>query len=178
MNKDRSPLVSTEVVLLLVSLALVAPRLANVGSRALCAVNSDERALASLGYAQHRLWSDFLEERSRTGLNAARPEPTLEDYRRFLAGLGLASKGDVISLLVVPVLEESRLSRQIEVRLSQAPSPVVLHLYARDPRGKMHSVGRLEIREPSGAPLTCLAAPEADSRLLAYWPLRPVPLLP
>jgi hypothetical protein len=178
MNKDRSPLVSTRVVLLLVSLALLAPRLAHVGSRALCAVNSDERAMADLGYAQHRLWSDFLEERSPAGLNAARPEPTLAEYRQFLAGLGLRSRGDVISLLVVPVLEEDRLSRQIEVRLSQTPSPVVIHLYARDSLGRTHSVGHLEIREPFGATLACLAAPDAESRLLAYWPLRPVPLLP
>jgi hypothetical protein len=169
--------VRSEVALALVALALLAPRLTAFGSGALCEREPDERTKAAVGYAQHRLWSDFLCDREET-IGRALPPPTLTEYRRFLAGLGLVRRGDAAELLVLPLVDESRLGREIEVRLSQAHPPLELRLYVPGESGRPQPVGKLEIRVDADDIVTCVAAPQAEPAMFSYWPVRPTPLLP
>ncbi len=170
--------VRRDVVLVLIALALGLPRLSAAWSGAVQAEVPSEKSQAAVGYAKHRLWSEFLRQRSVGLETAALPAPTLAEYRQFLAGLGLKRRGDAASLVVLPVVSESRLGRLIEVRLSQAHPPLVLKLYVPGGTITPLPVGTLEIRvDPEGV-VSCLAATESEPKLFSYWPVRPLPLLP
>lgn len=175
---NPAPWVRRDVVLVMLALALGLPRLSAAFSLAVRTEAPSEKSQAALGYARQRLWSEFLRERSVGLESTVLPAPTLPEYRHFLAGLGLKRRGDAASLVVLPVLSESRLGRQIEVRLAQAHAPLVLKLYVPEGSATPQPVGMLEIRvDPEGV-VSCLAAAESEPKLFSYWPVRPLPLLP
>lgn len=170
--------VQRHVVLVLLGLALFLPRLSAGWSEAMQRDLPDERSQAAVGYARQRLWSDFLRARQLATYSSQLPDPTLAEYREFLSGLGLKRRGDAAALVVLPVLSEAQLSRQIEVRLDQAHPPIRLKLYERDESSSLSPVGCLEIRVDAGNIVSCLPLPESESKFFSYWPLRPSPLLP
>lgn len=178
MTRLHAPLVRTELALVLLVLSLLAPRLAGLGPKAFTAAFPTESARAAVGYAQHRLWSDFVLARRETVSGRSLPDPTLSEYRHFLAGLGLKRRGDAASLLVWPPLDREKLSEKIEVQLSEARPPLALKVFVADPDGKPQYVGRLEIRVDAFDVVTCWAEAEREPNLLTFWPVRPGPLLP
>jgi hypothetical protein len=178
MRRREAPLVRTELALILVGLSLLAPRLTGLGSRTLTAVVPPESARAAVGYAEHRLWTDFLNGRNELLPGRSLPNPTLSEYRQFLAGMGLKRRGDVTSLLVLPGLGEERISDQIEVRLSAISPPLLLKLFVRDSGGQPLCAGQLVIRVDADEGVSCRAEAESAHQLLSFWPVRPGPLLP
>lgn len=170
----EAPWVRVELAVLLIGLSLVLPRLAGVGPQAFVADHPQEGDLAAVGYAQHRLWSDFLLARPR---GSEHTEPTLDEYRMFLWDRGLRDRGDRASLVVLPKLDAERLSGEVEVRLTHAGSPLVLDVFVADAHGRSRCAGALEIRE-AGRAITCSSEFQTPRKLLAFWPVRPGPLLP
>lgn len=175
---NRAPWVRRDLVLILLALALCLPRLSSAWSAALRTNVPSEKAQAAVGYARERLWSEFLRERAATFAGLSLPDPTLLEYRQYLSGLGLKRRGDASTLVVLPVLSESRMSRQIEVVLAQTHPPLLLKLYLPEGTSVSAPVGSLEILVDSEGVVSCMAAPESTPELFSYWPLRPSPLLP
>ena len=175
---NRETWVRRDLVLILLVVALCLPRLSAAWSGVMRSSVPSEKTQAAVGYARQRLWSEFLRERNAGLESVSLPAPTLSEYREYLAGLGLKRRGDAASLVVLPVLSESKIGRLIEVRLSQAHPPLVLMLYVPEGTSSHRPVGSLEIRVDSEGAVSCLAAPESEPALFSYWPLRPTPVLP
>jgi hypothetical protein len=178
MSAKPPPLVRTELALVLVALSLVAPRLIGKGSTSRLPQVPSELSSATVSYAEERLWSDFLKARSELVKSWVLPEPTLPEYRHFLAGLGLRKRGDVATLFVLPAGESQLESEAIEVQLAEAHPPLVLRLIVKDEANRERLAGHLQIRADAKDVVTCWAEVASENRLLSFWPLRPGPVLP
>lgn len=176
----NSPWVRHELVVVLLALALVLPRLSALGTQAVRAEAPDENCQAAVGYARLRLWSEFVRDRESLIASARFLPPTLSEYRQYLSGLGLRRRGDVATLVVLPLFgqDESRLGPQIEVRLAQSHPPLLLKLYVPGVQGRPKPVGQLEIVVDAEDGVSCLAELEEDARWFSAWPVRPTLLLP
>jgi hypothetical protein len=175
-QKTIAPLVRTELALIIIGLSLVAPRLAGWGPQAVAVETTPESSQAAVGYAQHRLWYDFLADREDL-VEHKLPHPTLAEYRAFLRGLGLERRGDECQLIVLSNLDPSRLTERITVRVADARSPLRLDVLVED-GGAIRRAGRLEIRVNANDHVNCFVQTRASRRIWSSWPIRPQPLLP
>ena len=171
-----APLLRTELVVVMIGLSLVAPRLAGWGPQAVAVETSPESSQAAVGYAQHRLWYDFLEGRHDL-LSQQLPEPTLTEYRAYLSGLGLNRRGDRCQLLVLSDLNPARMTERITVRIANSHPPLRLDVLV-DGGGVSRRAGRLEIRVNAQDQVSCFIKAMESRRIWSFWPIRPQPLLP
>jgi hypothetical protein len=175
-QRNVAPLLRTELALVIIGLSLVAPRLVGWGPQAVAVEVPPESSQAAVGYAQHRLWFDFLESREAL-VGRKLPEPTLSEYRAYISRLGLRRRGDRCQLFVLSDLDRARMTDRITVRIADSHPPLKLDVLAYD-EGKDHRVGRLEIRVNVDDQVSCFVEAAEVRRIWSFWPIRPQPLLP
>ena len=176
--KIRQPLVRTEITMVIIASALVAPRLAHWGREAATIEVAPEASQAAVGYAQHRLWWDFLAQRSDYLDDHELPPPSLSEYRHFLAGLGLKRTGDRSYLLVPSGLRQARIAAKIDVEFRRSKPPLRVDIFVEEPGGSKRRAGQLEFRVDADFHIQCVPSAVSAVRLWSLWPLRPMPVLP
>lgn len=133
---------------------------------------------ASLDYARERVWGDFLASRSALLNDFVQPGPTLEEYRFYLASLGLTEPGCKIDMVVYPSLHPEHQSDRIQVALDRWGSESVgMSVAVWQDGGLAQPVGTLSVKHGNDGFLSCQSEKKTKS-FWSYWPITPQPLLP
>lgn len=173
----ESVYVRTPTVALMIALAAILPRFVSQTKAEYVAVESDLRSRVTVDYAHKRLWVDFLA--LRRDIDGTQPaEPTLAEYRAFLARQGLYNTGDAMILLVVPGTARPELPERLEITLTSSPDPLTLRVALRDGDYGPRPMGQLILESETDGSISCEARPVGQDRLWSLWPLTPQPLLP
>lgn len=172
------PALGVRAVVIMIALALLLPQGLSRTRADSDAHVSDPAAMAAVGYARLRLWTDFLDQRSAHFPGRQLPPPSLTEYRQYLRALGLRRRGDVAMLIVIPALAADRYLDRLRIELVSPHEPIRLAVLLQRHGKHGRKAGSLAVGESPDGSLQCRMEDRQPAQLWSLWPVHPRPLLP